>query len=129
MEVEPSGSVVRDLERRRLEALVAGDLESAEELHADDYELITPGGVALSKRDYLDGVASGALRYRVFEAVSEPVVRMLGAGAVVRYRARIEIDHQDGHDGGLFWHTDTYERRDGRWLAVWSQATRVRAFE
>ncbi|HEU5326140.1 MAG TPA: nuclear transport factor 2 family protein, partial [Candidatus Limnocylindria bacterium] len=36
-------------ERRRLRALVDADLPTADALHADDYELITPGGSSLSK--------------------------------------------------------------------------------
>ncbi len=114
------------LERERLRALVESDMDVAEALHADDYQLVTPGGRAMSKREYLDGVAAGELRYVVFEAASEPAVRAFDEVAVLRYRARIEIDLPDGRDAGLFWHTDVYERREGRWQAVWSQATRTR---
>ena len=113
------------LERRRLKALVECDLDVAEQLHADDYQLITPGGAALSKRDYLDGIRSGALRYQVFEAASEVSVKTHEDFGVLRYQALIEIDFPDGHDEGRFWHTDIYERRRGRWQVVWSQATRV----
>jgi hypothetical protein len=115
------------LERRRLKALVERDLDAAEHLHADDYQLITPGGAAMSKRDYLDGIGSGALRYHVFEAASEVSVKAHVDLAVLRYQALIEIDLPDGHDGGRFWHTDIYERGRGRWQVVWSQATRIRA--
>jgi Domain of unknown function (DUF4440) len=111
------------LEHRRLRALVEGDLEVAEQLHADDYELITPGGDVLSKRQYLDGIASGDLRYRVFEVASEVAVKAFDDVGMVRYLARIEIDFPDRRDGGTFWHTDIYERRNGKWLVVWSQGT------
>lgn len=114
------------LERERLRSLVDRDLGAAETLHSDDYQLITPGGRALSKREYLDGVWSGDLDYVVFEAASEPMVLAHEDVAVVRYRARIEINLPDGLDAGLFWHTDVYERREGRWQAVWSQATRIK---
>jgi hypothetical protein len=36
----------------------------------------------------------------------------------VRYRARIEAHWNGGNDRGLFWHTDIYERRNGRWQAL-----------
>ena len=62
----------------------------------------------------------------MFEAAAEPVVKMFENAAVVRYRARIEMELPAGHDGGLFWHTDIYERRAGRWQVAWSQATRIR---
>ena len=115
------------LERRRLRALVERDLVAAEQLHADDYQLITPGGADLSKRDYLDEIRSGALRYHVFEAASEVSVKAHGDLGVLRYQAQIEIDFPDGHEEGRFWHTDVYQRRRGRWQAVWSHATRIRS--
>jgi hypothetical protein len=43
----------------------------------------------------------------------------------VRYEVGIDIDWEGGHDSGRFWHTDIYEFKDGRWRAVWSQATRI----
>lgn len=123
----PAGSadLLRDTEHRRLQSLVEGDLEVAAALHADDYQLITPGGASLSREDYLGGVASGDLNYRVFEAASEISVRVFNDVGVIRYQARIEIVFSGQLDTGLFWHTDMYERREGSWQAVWSQATRI----
>jgi hypothetical protein len=62
-----TSTLLLGLERRRLRALVAGDPEAAEQLHADDYQLITPSGATLSKHEYLDAIASGELNYRAFE--------------------------------------------------------------
>ena len=121
-----SAAFTRNIERARLQALVDRDMELAGSLHADDYELITPGGRTLSKERYLGDIASGALNYVVFEPASDIAVRDYGQAAVVRYQARIEV-HFDGEiDADLFWHTDLYEFRDGRWQAVWSHATRIK---
>jgi len=116
-----------ETERRRLKALVDRDLVAGGQLHADDYQLITPNGAALSKRDYLDGILTGALNYQVFEAASEVSVKAYEDVGVLRYQALIEVDFPGGHDGGRFWHTDIYERREGQWQVVWSQATRIPA--
>lgn len=118
--------ILRDAERERLRSLVTPDLPVAERLHADDYELITPGGATMSKREYLDGIASGDLDYSVFEPISEIRVRLYAHAAILRYRVRIEILVSGEQDSGNFWHTDAYERRDDQWQAVWSQATRIR---
>ena len=118
---------LRAIERRRLAALVARDIELARSLHADAYELITPGGRTLSREDYLTGVESGDLRYVVFEPVSDIRVRVYGDAAILRYQVAIEMHMPREIDRDRFWHTDLYERRDGRWLAVWSQATRIRS--
>jgi phage baseplate assembly protein W len=118
---------LRDIERRRLQALVDADIQLAGSLHAEDYELITPGGSNLSRDDYLEGVGSGDLHYQVFEPASEIRVRRNGPVAVLRYQARIEMEMAWGIDRGRFWHTDMYELRDGRWQAVWSHATRIKS--
>jgi hypothetical protein len=116
---------LREVERRRLHCLVHRDMAVAASLHADDYELVTPGGAVLSKQDYLTGIESGELDYHVFEAASDVAVRLSGEVGIVRYQARIDIAVSGRIDRGLFWHTDFYEWRDGRWQAVWSQATRI----
>ncbi|TAJ99075.1 MAG: nuclear transport factor 2 family protein [Chloroflexota bacterium] len=118
---------IRDLEARRLAVLVAGDIDAAEALHADDYELITPGGASYTKRRYLDAIASGDLRYKVFEAASAVRVLVRGDTAILRYKVLIDVTFAPGEvDADHFWHTDYWEQRDGRWQAVWSQATRIR---
>ena len=104
---------------------MAADLTIARALHADEYQLITPAGVTLSKHEYLDGIAGGQLDYHVFEAASAVSVLMGTDLACLRYQARIEIYFAEGSDSGVFWHTDVYQRRDDDWLATWSQATRI----
>jgi hypothetical protein len=123
----PSPESFRERERQRLRALVDADLDLARSLHADDYQLVTPGGATLSRDGYLDGIATGELDYLVFEPASEIAISVYDRAAAVRYQARIEILVSGQLDSGLFWHTDMYELRDGRWQAVWSQATRIRA--
>ena len=95
-------------------------------MHAEDYQLITPGGRTLTRDEYLGGVATGELNYVVFEPASAIAIRKYEGAAVLRYQARIEVQFGDNVDSDLFWHTDIYEIRDGRWQVVWSQATRIR---
>ena len=123
-----TAEIIRATERERLRSLVDGDLAVADRLHADDFQLINPVGSVLSKEEYLRAIASGYFNYRVFEPDSEIVVRLYGEVAMIRYRSRLHMS-LDGEAGGLrhYWHTDSYEKRDGRWQAVWSQATLDRA--
>lgn len=117
---------LRTIERQRLHALVTADLAIADPLHADDFQLITPVGAALSKADYLGGIASGDLDYRVFEPASTIAVHLYGDAAVIRYRSRLEIVSGGSHVPlGEYWHTDLYERHLGQWQVVWSQATAI----
>src|SRR5579859_2819089 len=78
--------LIRTTERERLRSLVQGNMEVADQLHADDFQLINPGGGSLSKEQYLGGIASGQLKYLVFEPEAIEV-RAYGDAAVIRYQS------------------------------------------
>lgn len=124
---QAEADLIRASERERLRALVGADVEAARQLHADDFQLINPRGGALSKEQYLGGIASGQLDYLVWEPESSIEVRLYGQAAVIRYQSQLEIVVQ-GQKVPLqrYWHTDSYEKRNGRWQVVWSQATGMR---
>ncbi|MBQ0822232.1 nuclear transport factor 2 family protein [Microvirga terrae] len=117
---------LRETERARLRALVSADIDRAQHFHAPDFQLITPIGVALSKQDYMGAIASGQLKYLAWQP-GDIAVRLYEGGAVLRYSAQLEVVF-GGHKVPLrdYWHTDTYEHRDGHWMVVWSQATAIR---
>jgi hypothetical protein len=117
---------IQALERERLRALVAADIERAEELHAEDFQLVNPAGRTYTKAEYLGQIASGEIDYRVWEP-GDTAVRLGAEIAVVRYQAEMEIVlGGEAFPRRRLWHTDVYERRDGRWQVVWSQATAIR---
>jgi hypothetical protein len=123
-----NADTLRAIEVGRLRALVDKDMEIAERLHAEDFQLITPGGVSLSKAEYLNGVVSGETNYVAWEVDSPIEARLFGGVAILRYRSILHmIYHGDDLGPDRFWHTDSYEWRDGRWQVVWSQATRIRS--
>jgi hypothetical protein len=122
----PEVELIRRTERERLRALVDVDLEVAWRLHAEGFQLVTPGGAAYSREEYLGDIASGDVDYLVWEPTSEIEVHVYGDGAVIRYRAHIEIVVRGEKDVLNTWHTDSYEKRDGQWQVLWSQATRIR---
>ena len=117
--------LLRETERARLRALVDADIVRARQLHAPDFQLITPIGAALSKDEYLGAIESGQIRYLTWSP-ADIAVRLYDSVAVIRYRAQLEVVFS-GHKVPLsdYWHTDAYERRDGQWMVVWSQATSI----
>jgi len=118
-----NGDDLAGLERRRLRALVDVDVDVANELHAHDFQLITPSGTVYSKNEYLQGVASGEINYLLWEPEDiRALVR--GDGGCLRYRSTIHMCFK-GHEAppARYWHTDYYENREGVWQVVWSQAT------
>ena len=113
-------------ERAQLVALVSGDVDAARALHHPDFQLITPRGIPLSSEQYLAEFATGRLRYVSWEP-EDIAMRQIGDVAVIRYRARLEVDSDGARLAGFTcWHIDSYERIDGRWLVAWSQATTIR---
>jgi hypothetical protein len=117
---------VRGLEVERLAAFVARDMQALERLHAEDFSLINPAGVAVSKDEYIRGIAAGFIEYKAWEPEGEIEARVYDEAAVLRYRSRVEIVVQrERQPEQRFWEIVLYEQRDGRWQAVFSQATRV----
>ena len=118
---------IRAVEHERLRALVDADTVTAELLHADNFQLITPLGGTLSKSDYLGMIASGDVDYLFWEP-GDMDVRVYGDAAVIRYQAEIKIKVTWAPDApeGKFWHTDLYENQGGQWKVVWSQATQIK---
>ncbi len=70
-------------------------------------------------------MASDDINYLVWEPEAIRV-RLSGEMVLIRYVSQLEIVV-----GGQrvpprhYWHTDSYEKRNGRWQAVWSQATEI----
>ncbi|MFE3289934.1 nuclear transport factor 2 family protein [Rhodococcus sp. NPDC059234] len=119
--------LLRTTERSRLRALVAADIDTARAMHGHDFQLITPVGAALTRDEYLGAVAGGQIDYLLWEP-DEIEVRLLADAAIIRYRATLEVVFGSYHvPRTRFWHTDSYELRDRRWQAIWSQATEIRA--
>lgn len=119
---KPDLAFFETLERRRTQAIVLRDLPVVEELHAHDYELVTPAGRVLSRAEYLGLICEvpfysdwtlGPLRARIDETI-----------AVLRYPAKLCFPSAQAME---VWHIDVYQRRAGLWQAVWSQATDRRA--
>jgi Domain of unknown function (DUF4440) len=116
---------IREIERRRAEGPRGWRHRRCGELHTDDYELITPFGVAFSKAGYLGAIGSGQLTYARFEPVSDVAVRHTPDCAVLRYQAAIEFPPGGPAQPGTYWHTDVYQRFDNGWKAVCSHATNI----
>ena len=116
----PDEEFFRELELRRTRALVERDLETLKELHAPEYELITPAGRVFDRKRYLSAIESEPF-YAGWE-VGDMAFRISPSMAIVRYKARLVFP--SGREVTC-WHTDAYEDRAGLWQAVWSQATEV----
>jgi len=110
----------------RSAALLNADMQAAESIHADDFQLITPLGAVFSKEQYLGAVAAGIIRYLALELDSPVDARVYGEVAALRYRTQIEVEVQGQlYPRAAYWFTDVYEKRDEQWQIVSSQGTGV----
>jgi phage baseplate assembly protein W len=112
---------LRAIERSRIQALVGRDMALLRQLHAPEYQLVTPAGRVLTRERYLAAIEAEPF-YAGWEA-GEMDVRVSAQMAVLRYEARLAFPSGKTVQ---CWHTDHYELRDGQWQAVWSQATEIR---
>ncbi len=113
---------IRAAETSLRQAVVDGDRAAAGKLLAPDFQLIDPFGAPENRRTYLDSI-DGGVDFVTLSAVSPIKVRLYGNTAVARFQQHFVVvagpDRLD-HRG---WITDVLERRNGRWLLVWSQTT------
>jgi hypothetical protein len=120
---------LEEMEEMRRQALVDADMRVVDRLHAADFQLIPPPGTRLTREEFLGAVAAGDLDFLAFEPISTIQVRLHSKVAVLWYRSRIDIVAADqGRFTHEAWHTCLYEIRQGRWQAVWEQATAVGGF-
>ena len=116
--------LIKSIEIKRLKSLVEADMKVAKPIHADDFQLINPSGRESSKATYLGRLESGEVDYQVWD-VDSITVRMYKDVAVIRY---VDKDFKVFVNGEFAWdgqvkHTNVYEKRNGQWQIVWSQAS------
>ena len=117
----PTVAFICELEMARTQSLVGKLFAHARQLHAPEYQLITPGGKTFDRESYLAEIEAGNLEYARWD-MAEMRVRASPDMAIVRYQARLQFPSDKVVH---CWHTDSYELRDQRWQAVWSQATAI----
>jgi Domain of unknown function (DUF4440) len=121
----PQADQLRALERRRLDALVDADTATAGALMAREFKAIPPSGDPLARKDYLGAVAAGIIDYLVFKPVSRIAVRGSGNLATLRYKVSFDLFAGGTRVTHKGWITELWERRNGRWLVFWEQATAI----
>lgn len=114
--------LLRQIEQKRLQALVDADVAVAGPLHASDFEVINPLGEVLTSDDLLGAVGSGAIDFLSDEVTSEIRVRLYRNAAILRYQHTVDIQVAGiGHLTHPAWTTALYERHSCRWQIVWEQ--------
>jgi len=108
-------------------ALVAGSLESLDELLAEDFILIDVlSGSEISKAALLATAGSGQIRFEGIQPL-EARVRRYGATAVITGRTRMNGKFQGSPFEANSRYTHVYVEQQGRWRLVSAQGTQIAA--
>ena len=112
------------LEREWADAVKRGDTGWMEQHYAPEYTWTSPEGTVNDRKADIEDAKNYA-----FESleVSDARVRVVGDTAVVTGVTTLKGKYKGQDFSGSYRFTDTFVRRDGRWLVLASQYTRVAA--
>src|SRR5262245_1259798 len=116
-----------NLEANWVRALLATDMPALEAMFSDDLIYIHSSGGTQNKKDYLDSIRSGNLRYKTITPIGSPRVRSFGNTATVS--SRYDLNLESGRTGKVTPYTIQYltvwVNESGTWRIVSQQTTSV----
>ena len=121
-----NGQTVIDLDRKRMQAMVAKDITTLESLIADDLVYTHSSARLDTKQSLIVGMTSGSTVYTGVEP-SDVKAQDLGDTVVLTGVAKIKVTANGTPNAFGVRFTDVYARRNGRWQMVTWQSTRLPA--
>jgi ketosteroid isomerase-like protein len=113
---------VRQVEDRRIKAMIDDDFATLEAVLADDLTYGHSSGLADTKASYLDTLRSGKTKYLTFDRAPS-VVRVYGDTAIITGTATLSLRGQAAPF--TLRYTLAYVKREGQWRMVAWQSTRL----
>ena len=121
-----NGQTVIDLDKKRMQAMVAKDIATLEGLLADDLVYTHSSARLDTKQSLIVGMTSGSTVYTGVEP-SDVKAQDLGDTVVLTGVAKIKVTANGTPNAFGVRFTDVYARRNGRWQMVTWQSTRLPA--
>lgn len=119
------GASIKQLEHEWTDASKSGDADKLSQILADDWTGLGWDGKRITKQNYIEEYKSGKSKLESFE-FGPMDVKVLGNVAVVQ-GSDTEKSTTDGKDSsGKFVWMDVFVKRDGKWVAVRSELTKVK---
>ncbi len=113
---------VRQIEDRRIKAMIDDDFATLEAILADDLTYGHSSGLADTKTAYLEALRSGKTKYLTFDRAPS-VVRVYGNTAIITGTATLSLRGQAAPFSLRY--TLAYVMREGQWRMVAWQSTRL----
>jgi ketosteroid isomerase-like protein len=121
-----NGQTVIDLDRKRMQAMVAKDTATLQSLIAEDLIYTHSSARLDTRQSLLDGMVKGTTVYTACEP-SEVKAQDLGDTVVLTGIAQIKVVVNGTPNAFGVRFTDVYARRGGNWQMVTWQSTRLPA--
>jgi ketosteroid isomerase-like protein len=113
-----------DLDRKRMRAMAAKDVDTLESVLADDLIYTHSSARLDTKRTLIQAMVSGTTVYTSVEP-SDVKAQDLGDSVVLTGIAQIKVVSNGTPNAFGVRFTDVYTKRDGRWQMVTWQSTRL----
>lgn len=112
---------LRSLNAAFIHGYITRDTASLNRIFADDFVLINPSGLRRNRREVLDGFVHSP-HFTACE-VDTAEIRIYGNMGLVHARAAFTTDDGNKKTTGKTDYLDLYEKRRGRWVAVYAHVT------
>jgi ketosteroid isomerase-like protein len=122
-----AGSVedqIKKLEQDWAQATVKEGAAAVDQYEAEDIVSTDPSGRVTDKAQDKKDLSSGDLKFQSIQA-SDLKVSVYGNTAVATGTSTLKGTYKGQDISGMYRFTDTWVKRDGKWQAVASQATRI----
>lgn len=116
---------VQKLEHDWTEAEKTGDMAKLGEIVAVDWKGLEPDGSVMTRRELMSDIKSGASKVESYE-FGPMDVKVMGRVAVVQGSDTEKSTTRGKDTSGRWVWTDVFVNRDGKWVAVRSQANMVK---
>jgi hypothetical protein len=117
-------SEIRQLEARRIQAMLKVDTEELNRLLADDLTYTHSSGQVDTKSQLINSLKSGERKYLMIEPQGVKV-RLYGAAAIVTGLAKLKTFSKGQESNFQVQFTDVYAKKKGHWQMVAWQSSRL----
>jgi hypothetical protein len=117
---------IQDQEAAIGQAMIRKDIATLSKLVGDDWTIQNDSGVVGTKAGFINDIKTGTLVVSKFQ-LHDVRVRVIGDVAIVQ-GSDDEVSSYAGKDGsGTFNWLDVWEKRNGKWVSIATQLTKVTA--
>jgi ketosteroid isomerase-like protein len=106
-------------------ALVASDVAELQRIYADDYVQCDETGKAFTRKDLIENLTSGKIRFTSMKSTSRRIRVLQNDAAIVHGSEEDEIERAGERFLVRYIYMDVVMKRNGRWQIVASQLARV----